>query len=409
MDISHITNLPEIKSFLQNLGGMAFNSGKNISKKQTYEWITEVLNKTKYQRSLSKKDKDIVRTFISTITGYSNVQMKRLIAKHKRGKLQWVSWQNNEEKRIYRAADIALLHGVDEAHQLAGPATKRILQREHEVYGNKEYENLKKISVSHLYNLRKSAAYVRQGRVFEKTKFSCTPIGVRRKPLPEGRPGYFRVDTVHQGDKEREKGVYFINAVDEVTQFEFVFCVPAISEKYMREVVQKLMDLCPFGVLNFNSDNGSEFINKVVANLLNKALIPQTKSRPRRHNDNALVECKNGCVVRKHFGYAHIPATERNAQLLNGFCIHHLNFYLNYHRPCGYAVTTVDKRGKEKKTYSGYQTPYDKLKSLPNAKQYLKPKVSFEKLDKVARASSDTNFARQMLKQKAIINSHLEF
>jgi len=409
MDISHITTLPEIKRFIEGMDKIVFNRDENISKKQTYEWIAEVLNKTKYQRSLSKKNKSIVRNFISLITHYSKVQIKRLIAKHKHGELQWISWQNNESKRIYDLNDIALLHGVDEVHQLAGPATKRILQREQDFYGNNEYENIKKISVSHLYNLRNSSAYIRQGRIFQKTKFSCIPIGVRRKPIPNGKPGFFRVDTVHQGDKDKEKGVYFINAVDEVTQFEFVFCVPAISEKYMKEVLQKLMNLCPFLILNFHSDNGSEFINKVVADLLNRALIPQTKSRPRRHNDNALVECKNGSIVRKHFGYAHIPATERNAQLLNGFCVHHLNFYLNYHRPCGFAVTTVDKKGKEKKTYSGYQTPYEKLKSLPNATQYLKPKISFEKLDKVAHQISDTNFARQMLKQKAIINLHLEF
>jgi transposase InsO family protein len=409
MDISHITTLPEIKKFLENSRELAFKQDENIPKKQTYEWLIEVLNRTKYQRLQSRKDKGLIKKFIGIITGYSRVQSKRLIAKHKQGKLRWTAWQKNEVKRIYNAEDIALLHGVDEVHQLAGPATKRILQREHDFYGDSEYENIRKISVSHLYNVRKSPAYIRQGRVFQKTKFNACPIGIRKKPIPNGSPGYFRVDTVHQGDKEGEKGVYFINAVDEVTQFEFVFCVPAISEKYMKKVLQSLMNFCPFVILNFHSDNGSEFINKVVADLLNEALIPQTKSRPRRHNDNALVECKNGSIIRKHFGYAHIPATERNAQLLNGFCMYHLNFYLNYHRPCGYAVTTVDKKGKEKKVYSGYQTPYEKLKMLPNAEQYLKPKISFENLDKVARTMSDTKFARQMLKQKATIYLHLEF
>jgi len=409
MELSHIITLPEIKKFLKNSKKLIFKRDENISKKQTYEWIAEILNKTKYQRSLNKKDKRIVKCFLKGITGYSKVQIKRLISKHKLGKLRWTPWQKNESKRTYNANDIALLHSVDEVHQLAGPATKCILQREHDFYGNNEYENIKKISVSHIYNLRKSPVYIRQGIVFHKTKSNNVPIGIRKKPRPDGKPGYFRVDTVHQGDKDKEKGVYFINAVDEVTQVEFVFCVPAISEKYMKEIVQRLIDLCPFVVINFHSDNGSEFINKVVADLLNKALVNQTKSRPRKHNDNALVECKNGSIVRKHFGYAHIPATERNAQLLNAFCVHYLNFYLNYHRPCGFADTTMDKKGKEKKTYNNYQTPYEKLKSLPNATQYLKPKISFEKLDKVAKQISDTNFARQMLKQKAIIYSHLEF
>ena len=46
----------------------------------------------------------------------------------------------------------------------------------------------------------------------------------------------------------------------------------------------------PFRILGFHSDNGSEFINYKVAELLNKLLIEQTKSRPRRSNDNGLVE-----------------------------------------------------------------------------------------------------------------------
>jgi len=409
MDISHIITLAEIKKFLENSRELAFKQDENIPKKQTYEWLIEVLNRTKYQRLQSRKDKGLIKKFIGIITGYSKVQTRRLIAKHKQGKLRWIPWQNNEAKRIYNVEDIALLHGVDEAHQLAGPATKCILQRECDFYGNKEYENIKKISVSHLYNIRKSFFYIRRGRVFQKTKFNACQIGIRRKPIPNGKPGYFRVDTVHQGDKGRKKGVYFVNAVDEVTQFEFVFCVPAISKKYMEDILKSLMNFCPFAVLNFHSDNGSEFINEIVANLLNGALISQTKSRPRRHNDNALVECKNGSIIRKHFGYAHIPATKRNVQLLNGFCVCYLNFYLNFHRPCGFAVTKVDKKGKEKKIYSGYQTPYEKLKSLQNAEQYLKSKISFENLDKVARTISDTKFARQMQKQKAIIYSHLEF
>ena len=47
-------------------------------------------------------------------------------------------------------------------------------------------------------------------------------IGERRRPDPQGQPGYLRVDTVHQGDRPGAKGVYHINAVDEVTQWQIV-------------------------------------------------------------------------------------------------------------------------------------------------------------------------------------------
>jgi hypothetical protein len=53
----------------------------------------------------------------------------------------------------------------------------------------------------------------------------------------------------------------------------------------------------------FQRDNGSEFLNRTVAKLLNKLLIEFTKSRAYRTTDNAQVEGKNGAVVRKLIGY----------------------------------------------------------------------------------------------------------
>jgi hypothetical protein len=47
-------------------------------------------------------------------------------------------------------------------------------------------------------------------------------IGERARPALGGSPGYIRVDTIHQGDLSGEKGVYHINAVDEVTQWKIV-------------------------------------------------------------------------------------------------------------------------------------------------------------------------------------------
>jgi transposase InsO family protein len=107
---------------------------------------------------------------------------------------------------------------------------------------------------------------------------------------------------VHQGDFNKEKGVYHINIVDEVTQFEWVGCVETISELHLKVLLQKLLEQIPFKVLNFHSDNGSEYINKVVSEILSYLFIGQTKSRSRHSNDNALAEGKNGSRIRKHMG-----------------------------------------------------------------------------------------------------------
>lgn len=398
MNISHINSLGQIENFLKASSDMTLRPG---SKEATYKWLQDFLLKIGY-RKLKKRDKKTVKIYIRKITGYSERQLKRLITKHHGGTLKWVKWQKSSFRAVYSEKDIELLHGVDSVHQLSGPATKEILKRESKTFHKKEYENLANISASHIYNLRKRPWYLRKGKVFDETKSVHAPIGKRMKPRPNGRPGFFRVDTVHQGDLNNEKGIYHINMVDEVTQTEFVFSVPAICDRYLKPVLEDLFILCPFVIVNFHSDNGSEYINYVVANILNKLHIRQTKSRPRKHNDNALVESKNGSVIRKTFGYFHIPATEENADILNKFSKKWLIPYLNFHRPCGFATSKFDHKGKEKKIYKTYMTPYEKLKSLPNADGYLKRHIFFEDLDKIAYAESDTEFAKQMKQEKEI-------
>ena len=153
-----------------------------------------------------------------------------------------------------------------------------------------------------------------------------------------------------------------------------------------------MLDGFPFKILGFHADNGSEYINHRVAALLEKLLIEFTKSRPRHSNDNALAESKNGAVTRKHLGYAHIP--QHCASLANAFCMGYLNPYVNFHRPCFFPETVTDKNGKQRKRYryEDMMTP-EKLKSLPEAKRYLKPGVTFKQLDAQAKSMSDNDAA----------------
>ena len=396
MNISHIVSLEQIKNFLKASSDLTIEPD---SKQEVYAWLQTLLLRIKYRR-LGKKDKGTVKVFIRKVTGYCDKQIKRLLKKHKDGTLRWKKWQKGCFSAVYDQIDVGLLHEVDRAHRLSGPATRAILKREYDVFKKEEFRKLANISSSHIYNIRKRVSYLRKGKIFDETKSIFIPIGKRMKPRPEGRPGFLRIDTVHQGDKDNKKGIYHINIVDEITQSEFIFSVPAISELYLKDVLWDLNTICPFVIKNFHSDNGSEFINQVVAGILNELHIKQTKSRPRRHNDNGLVETKNGWIIRKTYGYFHIPATEENANLLNQFNQRWLNIYLNYHRTCGFATTKIDAKGKEKKVYDVYITPYAKLRSLPHAELYLKRHVFFEDLDKIAYAMSDTEFAMKMNEEK---------
>lgn len=272
--------------------------------------------------------------------------------------------------------------------------------REFVVFAQRQFERLAGISVSHLYNLRRRPTYRKRAARYEPTRPTNVSIGERRRPQPQGRPGYLRVDTVHQGDWEGAKGVYHLNAVDAVTQWEVLGCTARISESYLEPVLEAMLHQFPFPIVGFHADNGSEFINHTVAKLLNKLLVEFTKSRPYHSLDNALVEGKNGAVIRKHIGWGHIPA--EHAARIDGFYRKYFNPYLNYHRPCGFATVVVDRRGRQKRLYKAeeYRTPYEKLKSLAGAEPYLKADLSFEQLDRIAHSSSDTDWARAMKQAK---------
>lgn len=394
MNDSHITSIAQMKEFSKVAKVIEF---KGESKKEKYAWIEDVLNRFRYF-SLRKKDKSVIKEYVMRITGYSDSQITRLISKKRTvGKVFLSEIGRNSFPSVYTSEDVALLIKTDKAHgRLSGPATQDIFKREFGIFGNKEYARLQNISSSHIYNLRDRRQYVSNAKFFVKTKPNVVNIGERRKPDNQGRTGFLRVDTVHQGDLDKEKGVYHINITDEITQWEIVGCVEKISEYHLEPLLESLILQFPFNIFNFHSDNGSEYINKVVAKLLNKLLIRQTRSRPRHSNDNGLAETKNGAVVRKHMGYIHIP--KRHAKEINEFYQKHFNVYLNYHRPCGYATDVIDGKGKIKKVYNTYMTPYERLKSI--RKTYLKNGITFEILDKIAYDKSDNEFASLMQKEK---------
>lgn len=260
----------------------------NKNKQKMYDWIGKTLGKFRYA-SVLKREKSIVLSFLETMTKLSRVQLKRLCAhKKERGILLVVTEGRHSFPVRYGATDIARLIETDNAHgRIAGEATRCIMEREFSVYGKKEFERIGGISVAHLYRLRKdSRHYIGEALHLEKTRAVSRSIGIRKKPNPYGLPGFLRVDTVHQGDLDKEKGVYHINMVDEVTQRELIGCVEGISEQFLEPLLESLLALFPFTILGFHSDNGSEYVNHTVAKLLTKLTVEQTKSRARRTNDN---------------------------------------------------------------------------------------------------------------------------
>jgi hypothetical protein len=396
MDDSEATSLEQIRAFLAGSGEVQFAGQR---REEIYAWTERTLVRHSYA-SLKRREKGLLRRYVARMTGLSRAQVTRLIARYtESGRVKAASYQRSKFASRYQKADVELLAYVDKSHgNLSGPATKRILEREYSEYGQAAFERISGISVAQIYRFRNSAAYRKRNTSYQPTRPTPIPIGERRKPRPQGRPGFLRIDTVHQGDRDGVKGVYHINAVDEVTQWEIVAATPQISERWLIPVLEQLLEQFPFTIRGFHSDNGSEFINYTVAGMLEKLLIEQTKSRAYRTGDNGLVESKNGAIVRRHMGFGHIGA--QHAEAVNQFHREHLNPYVNFHRPCAVPQIVEQANGKRRRVYRRWATPFEIFNQIPECGIYLRPGVSMAELKGIAKAQTDTEAAIEMQQAK---------
>lgn len=396
MDDSGAGSLEQIRAFLAGSSEVRFAGQR---RDEVYGWVEQTLVRQQYA-SLNRSGKGLVRRYIVRMTGLSRAQVTRLITGFgKTGRVKAAAYQRTRFVTRYTAADVNLLAYVDKAHQnLSGPATRRILEREYAEYGQAAYERLAAISVAHLYRLRNSEGYRKCNTTYQPTRPTPIAIGERRKPQPQGSPGYLRIDTVHQGDQDGRKGLYHINAVDQVTQWDIVAAAPQISELWLMPVLEALLQQFPFVIRGFHSDNGSEFINYNVARLLDKLLIEQTKSRAHHCGDNGLVETKNGAIIRKLIGYGHID--QQHAEAMDQFHRQHLNPYVNFHRPCAVPKIVTAANGKRRRVYERWATPFELFRELPQNESYLRPHVAIAELDRFAQAQSDTEAALDMQRAK---------
>ena len=167
-----------------------------------------MLRRYRYFR-LSKGPRGVLFAYMQRLTGYSRQHLSRLVAQYRN------SQSLKPRKRVSRTSftrqytieDVALLAQTDSLHDtLSGPATKVLLRRAVEQFGDARYARLAQISVSHLYNLRSSEPYRKQRLVWHRTRPAPVamvlgqPLGIRKAPAPQGVPGYIRIDTVHQGE-----------------------------------------------------------------------------------------------------------------------------------------------------------------------------------------------------------------
>ena len=256
MNEAQVRTVEQLRQVLKGTQAIEFRRAEDDVGR--YRWIDAVLRRFDYRR-LPRGDRAPVLAYLQRLSGYGRAQITRLVSRWVSGKPLVKNYRAPEHAfaRRYTAADVALLAEVDRAMgTLSGPATACVLRRQRDVFADARFARLGSISVAHLYNLRASAGYRQQRVVVSKTQASkAAAIGVRKAPAPEGRPGFIRIDSVHQGDHDGIKGLYHINAVDCVTQWEVVATVRTISEAHLLPVIEQMLAQFPFETLGFHADN----------------------------------------------------------------------------------------------------------------------------------------------------------
>ena len=224
MNETQLRTIEQIEQFLSASGPVEFSAAGDDSER--YGHISRVLKRFDYPRS-NRRERGVLLKYLRHTSGYSRAQVTRLIARWQGNRLAETPLTKRYSApaapfaRKYTAFDIELLVEMDKAHEdVCGPAIAHLLQRAYRDYDDPRYERLATLSVSHLYNLRKSAGYQARRKSFISTRPVCNAIGVRKAPGPGGRAGFVRIDTVHQGDLDGIKGVYHITCVDAVRQWQ---------------------------------------------------------------------------------------------------------------------------------------------------------------------------------------------
>lgn len=402
-----VRTLQDLRDF--TAGSESFDL-KPVSRSEAYRFIEAIYRKFDYP-NLGKADKGLLKAYLEKTTGFSRSQLTRLLRQCR--ETGTVRDRRGAPGRPfaprYTPEDVILLAETDRLHEtLSGPAIRHICRRQYQEFGDQRYRRLASISPSHLYNLRQTPAYQRHHHRVQSTQAGKAPtIGERRAPQPDGRPGFLRIDSVHQGDLrdlwdcETIKGVYYLNGVDAVTQWEAVVAVPALTRRFVQPALRLMLEqMFPFGILGLHADNGSEFVNHATERLLRELEVEFTRSRARHSNDNGLVESKNASVVRKQFGHGHIPVGFYED--INGFTTGVLAEHLNFHRPCWFPREVTDRKGRVARQYrpEDLMTPYEKLRSLPDAASFLRPGVTWKQLDRQARRLSDNDSAARLLRER---------
>ena len=131
------------------------------------------------------------------------------------------------------------------------------------------------------------------------------------------------------------------------------------AHKWTFEALADIKLSLPLPVLEFHSDNGSEFINNATEAWCKNQGLTFTRSRDRKKNDNCFVEQKNGAVVREYIGYDRLEGIQEQALLAAVY--QQLVPLLNFFMPTRRLKSKTRIGSKEIKVYDEPRSPFRRL------------------------------------------------
>src|SRR5438094_9092294 len=188
MNETRLNTVAQLRAFLNGTAAVQFQPGRNDV--QRYDFIATVLKRFAYRR-LRRRDKAVVLRYLERTTGYSRQQITRLVRRDRDGTTLAKRYRAPRAgfARKFGTADVKLLAQTDALHgTLSGPATKRLLQRAWQLFGDPRYERLASLSVAHLYTPRRPAASPPTRLPWTKPRGPSMPTADRPPPHPQRRP-----------------------------------------------------------------------------------------------------------------------------------------------------------------------------------------------------------------------------
>ena len=178
----------------------------------------------------------------------------------------------------------------------------------------------------------------------------------------EPAPGFFEVDFVaHCGGKMSGKFIHTLVLTDIASGWTEMIPLLAREQGLVVEGFEAARELLPVPLRGIDTDNDSAFINDTVITYCDRAGVEFTRSRPRRKNDQAWVEQKNGALVRHLVGHDRFEGLA--AAKILGRLYSAARLFANLFQP-SFKLKHKERVGsKIKKTYYPPKSPAERLLS----------------------------------------------